>query len=142
MTFTNGERAYLADQHLGRLATVGPDGAPQVNPVTFWVNGDSIEIGGPSLSRSRKFRNIQADPRISFVVDDNAREPVGPGGQRGRGLEIRGKAELVVLDQPLMSGFSNDMIRVHPHRIIAWNLEGPGANTRDVEVDAPANVNE
>jgi pyridoxamine 5'-phosphate oxidase family protein len=134
MTFTNGERTYLADQALGRLATTGPDGAPQVNPVAFWVNGETIEIGGPSLSRSRKFRNIQADPRISFVVDDDAKEPVGPGGQRGRGLEIRGKAELVMVDEPLMFGFSNELIRIHPHRIIAWNLDGPGPNARNVDV--------
>lgn len=78
------------------------------------------------------FRNLQADPRISVVVDDNAPEPVGPGGQHGRGLEIRGRAELLTLEEALLPGFSNEVIRVHPRRIIAWNVDGPGPNFRDV----------
>ncbi|MCW2915148.1 MAG: hypothetical protein JWN52_3216, partial [Actinomycetia bacterium] len=39
----------------------GPDGAPHVQPVAFWVNVDTetIDIGGPALWQSQKFRNIQ-----------------------------------------------------------------------------------
>ena len=132
MTFTETERAYLIAQELGRLATIGPTGAPQVQPVAFWVNDHTIDIGGPSLPQSRKYRNIQADPRVSFVVDDNAPEPVGPGGQRGRGLEIRGTAELITVDAPLLDGFTKDLIRIHAHRIVAWNIDGPGPNFRDI----------
>jgi pyridoxamine 5'-phosphate oxidase family protein len=131
VTFTDSEHAYLVDQPLGRLATIGPDGAPQVKPVAYVVTGETVEIGGPGLSHSRWFRNIKADPRISLVVDDNAEEPVGPGGQRGRGLEIRGHAELSA-GEPAMSGFSNEFVRIHPRRIIAWNLDGPGPNIRDI----------
>jgi pyridoxamine 5'-phosphate oxidase family protein len=32
MSFTDAERNYLAGQMLGRFATVGPDGTPQVRP--------------------------------------------------------------------------------------------------------------
>ena len=135
-TFTNVERQYLRTQGLGRLATIGPDGAPQNLPVAYWVNAadETIDIGGPALGDSQKFRNIKADPRVSFVVDDIAppEESVGPGGQRGRGLEIRGRAETLVVEQPLMHGFTNDVIRIHPTRVIAWNLDGPGPNIRDV----------
>jgi pyridoxamine 5'-phosphate oxidase family protein len=132
VTFTDSERTYLADQPLGRLATIGSDGAPQVKPVAFWVAADTIEIGGPALSRSRMFQNIRADPRVSFVVDDNATEPVGPGGQRGRGLEIRGRAELLTDEEPLLEGFTRELIRVHARRVIAWNLDAPGTNIRNV----------
>ncbi len=135
-TFTNVERQYLRTQGLGRLATIGHDGAPQNLPVAYWVNAadDTIDIGGPALGESQKFRNITADPRVSFVVDDiaTAEESVGPGGQRGRGLEIRGRAETLVVKQPLMHGFTNDVIRIHPRRVIAWNLDGPGLNARHV----------
>jgi hypothetical protein len=34
-TFTEAEIAYLVTQPLGRLATLGPDGAPQTRPVGF-----------------------------------------------------------------------------------------------------------
>jgi pyridoxamine 5'-phosphate oxidase family protein len=33
MSFTGAERSYPAGQMLGRLATVGPDGTPQVLPL-------------------------------------------------------------------------------------------------------------
>ena len=94
---------------LGRLATIGPDGAPQIHPVAFWLNDETatIDIGGPALARSQKFRNIQAGPRVSFVVDDQAEIP-NPIGQTGRGIEVRGHAEIVTLDPPLIAAFSNE----------------------------------
>jgi pyridoxamine 5'-phosphate oxidase family protein len=52
-------------------------------------------------------------------VDDIAAEPVGPGGQRGRGLEIRGVVETLHPERPLMEGFSNDLLRLLPRRIVA-----------------------
>jgi pyridoxamine 5'-phosphate oxidase family protein len=123
MVFSDEEYAYLAGHPLGRLATIGPDGAPQAHPVALWLDeaAGTIDIGGPELPRSRKFRNIQADPRISLVVDDQAEVP-NPLGQTGRGIEIRGRAEIVSLDPPLLAGFSSETIRVRPHRIISWNI--------------------
>jgi pyridoxamine 5'-phosphate oxidase family protein len=137
MTFTGAELAYLTKQSLGRLATVGPSGAPQVHPVAYWFDEDTetIEIGGPALSRSQKFHNVQADPRIAFVVDDLAtpEDTVGTDGQLGRGVEIRGRADIVLHQRPLMDGFSDERIRIHADRVIAWNLDGPGPNARNVE---------
>lgn len=134
MIFTETERKYLVATALGRLATIGPTGAPHNHPVTYRVNDDTgtIDIGGPRLSDSRKYRNIQTDPRVSLVVDDIAAQPVGAGGQRGRGLEIRGVIEILHVERPLMEGFSNDLLRLRPRRIIAWNLDGPGGNNRDI----------
>ena len=123
MAFSDEEYAYLAAHPLGRLATIGPDGAPQVHPVALWLNGEAgtIDIGGPALPQSRKFRNIQADPRVSLVVDDQAEAP-NPLGQTGRGIESRGRAEIVALDPPLLAAFSSETIRVRPHRVISWNI--------------------
>jgi hypothetical protein len=44
--FTESEQSYLDSQPLGRLATVGPDGAPQTCPVGYTYNRDlnTIEI--------------------------------------------------------------------------------------------------
>lgn len=133
MPFNHAELRYLREHPLGRLATIGPDGAPQIHPVTSWINADTgtIDIGGPALTSSQKFRNVQADPRVSFVVDDEAKEP-NPIGQTGRGIEIRGRAEIVTLDAPLIPAFDHETLRIHPHRIIAWNIDpfDPAASAR------------
>lgn len=135
MEFTDAENAYLTERSLGRLASIGPDGAPQIHPVAYWIDAATqlIDIGGPGLSRSQKFRNIQADPRISFVVDDLAtpEETVGTDGQLGRGVEIRGRAAVLHDQPPLMEGFSAERLRIRPGRIVAWNIDGPGLNARD-----------
>ena len=135
MVFTDAERSYLVAHPLGRLATIGPAGSPQVQPVAFELGDDAVtlSIGGPDLAKNQKYRNIEADPRVSIVVDDVADEPVGSGGQRGRGVEIRGRAEMHVVAQPIMEGFSRDLISIRPRRIIAWNIDGPGHNARNVE---------
>src|SRR5258708_2577926 len=72
--FTDAEQSYLDSQPLGRLATLGPDGSPQTRPVGYTYNRElnTIDIGGHNLTASRKYRNIQADARVSFVVDDLA----------------------------------------------------------------------
>jgi pyridoxamine 5'-phosphate oxidase family protein len=118
--FTDAEQRYLDGQPLGRLATIGPDGAPQTRPVGFGYNRDldTIDIGGHNLVTSRKYRNIQADARVSFVVDDLA--SITPW--RPRGIEIRGTAELLAAD-PLRPGVTAHLIRIHPVRVLSWGLD-------------------
>ena len=50
------------------LATVLPDGAPHVVPVWFVIDGDQVVFTIPA--DSAKGRNIQRDPRVALVVDD------------------------------------------------------------------------
>jgi pyridoxamine 5'-phosphate oxidase family protein len=123
MTFTKLELEYLATQHLGRLATLAPDGYPQNNPVGFFVDAERgvIDIGGHAMGGTRKFRNVQAHPRVSFVVDDLA--SVQPW--RVRGIEVRGDAEALTDQEPPRPGFSRELIRIHPRRIRSWGLD-PG----------------
>jgi pyridoxamine 5'-phosphate oxidase family protein len=119
-TFTEAELDYLRGQRLGRLATVGPDGAPQAKPVGFGYNPElgTIDIGGWNMARSRKFRNVEADPRVSVVVDDIA--SITPW--RVRGIEIRSRAETIREEIDLPQGMRSAAIRIHPDRIIAWRL--------------------
>jgi pyridoxamine 5'-phosphate oxidase family protein len=123
MIFTEVEHQYLVEHALGRLATIGPDGAPQIHPVAFWVDPDNgvIEIGGPGLTQSQKYRNVRTDPRVSLVVDDQSQTP-NPIGQTGRGIEIRGRIEIVTRDDPLVPGFGHETFDLHPHRIVRWNI--------------------
>ena len=135
MSFTDLEINYLTSQRLGRLATVSPAGVPQNNPVAFSYNPDTatIDIGGHNLTASKKFRNLQADPRVSFVVDDLP----STNPWQARGIEIRGRAETLTDVQPPHPYFGSAMIRIHPRRIIAWGIDPDNPHMhRDVEPSA------
>ena len=134
MPFSEPELEYLASQRLGRLATLAPDGAPQNRPVGFRYNpeADAIDIFGWKMGASRKFRNIQTDPRVAFVVDDVA--SVDPW--RVRGVEIRGDAQALTEQDTYEHPGSNEVIRIHPQRTFAWGLErntqlAPSADTKE-----------
>ncbi len=89
-TLTAHELAYLRGQRLGRLATVDSSGAPQNNPVGFFVDepAGQVLIGGFALAKTRKFRNVSRNPHVALVVDDLA----STDPWRVRGVEIRGTA--------------------------------------------------
>jgi len=113
--------AYLRSQRLGRLATVDAAGAPQNNPVGFRYNADlgTIDVGGRNMGASRKFRNLAANPRVAFVVDDIA--SVQPW--RVRCVEIRGHAEALRDQTPYLEGMSPEIIRIYPDRVISFGLD-------------------
>ena len=123
MRFTDAQIAYLSSQLLGRLATVGPDGGPQNNPVGFRVeeyDGEHvIVIGGARLGGSRKFHNIERHPQVAFVVDDLA--SVKPW--RPRMLEVRGIGEALRDVEPYGSGYSPELIRITPEKVFTHGLE-------------------
>jgi pyridoxamine 5'-phosphate oxidase family protein len=138
MSFTEAERSYLAGQRLGRLATIGPDGTPQARPLGFRLNADgSIDVGGPKLTSTQRYRNVLANPKVAFVVDDitpDEPDAVKPG--MGRGVEIRGLAETLTVEIPPVNPgwFSKEIIRIHPRRIISWHLDpaNPDGEARNV----------
>jgi len=53
-------------------------------------------------------------------------------------LAVAHVAEMIHLDAPLQRGFSREVLRIHPRRIVAWNLDQPGYNARNVERDHAA----
>jgi pyridoxamine 5'-phosphate oxidase family protein len=128
--FTPAELAYLREQQLARLATIGPDGAPQVRPVAFAVDEETgaIDIAGYRNHESQKWRNVVRDGRAALVVDD-----VQPPWQP-RALEVRGRAE-VLPDEPgagIIPNAPPGLIRIHPTRILAFGIEEGGPGTRTV----------
>lgn len=130
MTFTERERAYLAERPLGRLATRRPDGSLQNNPVGFSLDetNGTLDITGRALGASRKFANVADHAQVALVVDDLvSRDP-----WTVRGIEIRGVA-LALTEQLTPSSYTSDeIIRITPHRVISWGLDGPGMRGRDV----------
>lgn len=122
MSLTDIEREYLATQRLGRLATVGPKGDPQNNPVGFTYNTETgtIDIRGYDLANTRKYRNLRDNDRVAFVVDDLA--SVKPWHVRG--IEIRGRAEAITEGAPRQgSHVTTDLIRIHPDKIFTWGID-------------------
>jgi pyridoxamine 5'-phosphate oxidase family protein len=113
--FTPAELAYLGDQRLARLATLGPDGTPQVRPVGYIVDpaAGTIDVPGLDNPATQKWRNVLRDERVSFVVDDVVPEPWQP-----RALEVRGIAEALpdVLHDDVFPGVQPGVIRIHPRR--------------------------
>jgi pyridoxamine 5'-phosphate oxidase family protein len=129
MSFTVKEVDYLHSQRLGRLATVDAQGDPHNVPVGFTLNDalGTVDISGRGLDRSRKFRDVRSRPSVAFVVDDvPSTDP-----WIARGIEIRGKAEAVTVDDAT----GGPLIRITPTRIVAWGVDAgwqAGTNARDV----------
>jgi len=58
---------FLRRYRLAVQASVGPDRAPQAAVVGFGV-GDALEIVFDTLTTTRKYKNLVADPRIALVI--------------------------------------------------------------------------
>jgi PPOX class probable F420-dependent enzyme len=121
----------LLDGEVATLATIGPDGRPQLSEVWFIADGDTVTI---SLNTSRqKVRNLRANPAVSVFLLDLA--------MPYRYLEIRGDAEITPdddyqfadqvgakyhsdpreYDQP---GQSRVKVTIRPVRVNAVNMRG------------------
>ncbi len=110
--FSPEEVAYMTgERRLARIATVGADGSPHVVPVgwTFNAELDTIDVGGRDMAATKKFRDVKRSGRVAIVIDD-----VLPPWQP-RGIEVRGRAEAIEEDQPL--------IRIHPDHVRSWGLK-------------------
>lgn len=70
--------ALFAQSPVAMLATVGPDGAPHVVPVVFAVNTEreqpviytAVDAKRKSTKRLQRLTNIEANPRVSVLVDN------------------------------------------------------------------------
>jgi pyridoxamine 5'-phosphate oxidase family protein len=132
MTLTDAEQRFLTRQTRGHLSTIGPDGSPQVKPLGFAYNTalSTIDIAGFNMGRSAKYRNIGSNPLVAFVVDEVTADTM----EGAHFLEIRGVAEAVPDAVPGDGHLGAEIIRIHPRRVIAFNVdpEHPGLQTRDV----------
>ncbi len=119
----------LLDANVATLATIGPDGRPQLSEVWFLFDGESVRL---SLNTSRqKTKNLMARPECClFILDLQVPQ---------RYLELRGDAEVApdaeyafadqvgdkygsdlrVHDDP---GESRVVVTIAPHRINAVDM--------------------
>jgi pyridoxamine 5'-phosphate oxidase family protein len=128
--FTVNELEYLAEQRLGRIATVGLLGQPHVVPTSFRYNPehDAIDVGGMRMSQTKKLRDVQRTGLASIVIDD-----VLPPWQP-RMIEIRGTAAVVPEGgKAINERFEDTIVRIQPTRIIAFGVDsGDAASARSV----------
>ncbi len=126
----DSHRDLLATE-FGTLATIGPDGRPQLSEVWFLAEGDTVAI---SLNTSRqKTKNLMANPAVSFFILDLA-SPY-------RYLELRGDAEITPdgdyvfadkvgvkygsnLREHDRPGDSRVVVTIRPVRVSAVNMRG------------------
>ncbi|AKC40928.1 PPOX class probable F420-dependent enzyme, MSMEG_5819 family [Mycolicibacterium phlei] len=130
MAFTPREQEFLLQQPVGHLCTIGADGDPQIRPVGVHIgpDGATIDIAGHALASTQKWRNVISDPRVAFIVD----EVLSVQPPRAHGIEIRGTAEVLPGQGSTDGGLSGDIIRITPHRIIAWGIDDPHTRGRKV----------
>lgn len=108
--FTPAELDYLRSQPLMRFASASPTGKPDVAPVVFQVDGDTIVTAGFDIARTVRFRNVGANPQVTVVVDDLATvDPWSP-----RGVKVIGTA--VIEESPQLQ------FRITPSVVISWAI--------------------
>ncbi len=60
------QKKFFRKPNFGHLATLEPDGSPQVTPVWIDVDDDYILIN--TAKGRKKVRNVERDPRVSVEV--------------------------------------------------------------------------
>jgi pyridoxamine 5'-phosphate oxidase family protein len=118
MSFNAQEAEYLGSQRLARIATVAPDGQPDVTPVGFEFDGTYFYVGGMNQLATRKYRNVHdGNDKVALVIDDI----VSTNPWTPRFVRVYGIADVVEREGPAGSG---SYLRVTPRVSWSWNLEG------------------
>lgn len=87
--------ALLSRPNFAHLATLMPDGSPNVTPVWIGVRDDRILIG--TGASSLKVRNLRRDPRLALSVVD-FHDPYEEVQIRGRVVEFRDDSKFEIMD--------------------------------------------
>ena len=85
---TEQAKKLIDGKNLASVATLMPDGSPQVAPVWVDREGDTVVINA-TVTRQR-YRNLKRDPRVALCVFD-MNNPYSKVLIRGRAVEITTK---------------------------------------------------
>jgi general stress protein 26 len=83
---------FLSGRLVARIATVGTDGVPHINPVWYYWDGECLYI--VMKARRRMARNLAHNPWCSVVIDVDDRPIWGMWDNRARGVIFTGRAEI------------------------------------------------
>jgi PPOX class probable F420-dependent enzyme len=76
---------FLETQAHAIVATIQPDGTPQLTPNWYWWDGERIWIS--TLDWTVKVKNLKRDPRITLCID--------AGKRRANYVQVFGTAEVI-----------------------------------------------
>jgi PPOX class probable F420-dependent enzyme len=99
MTIPASHIDLLSTAALAHVATIGPDGAPQNNPV--WFGWDGTHVLFSQTTGRQKYRNLQKSPAVALSIVDST--------NAYRYLEIRGTV-VEIADDP-DNAFINSMAK-------------------------------
>src|SRR4051812_24382718 len=116
----------LLEAPVATLATVGPDGRPQLSAVWFLADGDQARV---SLNTARqKTKNLTSNPAVTLFILDTANP--------ARYLELRGNAQLAPDDDYAFA----DQVGAKYGGVDLRNMDQPGQSRVVVTID-PVRVN-
>lgn len=85
MALSEQASKLLRGRNFAHLATLMPDGSPQVTPV--WVDTDGDDVLVNTAEGRLKWRNVRRDPRVALDVVDTE-NPYAAVYIRGRVVEV------------------------------------------------------
>lgn len=85
-------RALIESGPMAHLATINPDGSPQVTVI--WIGLDGTEVVSGHMSHKRLVQNIERDPRVVLSFD----APREPGAKLNPYVTLRARATVTPSD--------------------------------------------
>ena len=91
-------RAFLDEQRIVQVATIGPNGRPHLMPLWYVVEdgeGDPV-LRGWTFAKSQKAKNLERDPRATISIDDGVQYQDLRGVMMECDVEVERDPEAVV----------------------------------------------
>ncbi len=114
----------LESTAVGHLATIGPSGEPQVNPVWFLWDGEYVLLS--VKAETVKYRNVLRDRRVAISISDPENSM--------HYVEVRGEVTAVELYRDL--SFVNLLARKYTGRDMPDSEDGKERYKLTVRVDS------
>jgi PPOX class probable F420-dependent enzyme len=109
-TLSPAARELFEAKNLGHLATIMPDGSPQVTPVWVDLEGNNILVN--TEEGRAKPRNVRRDPRVAISVHDQE-NPYKSVFVRGRVIEVRKEGAKEHIDKLAKKYMGADVYPAH-----------------------------
>jgi len=111
-TIPESHQDLLDSKAILHLASLGPDGAPEVHPVWFAWDGSHLKVS--TTKARKKHRNIQRDARVAGTMLDPSNDY--------RYLEVRGVVERIEDDPD--KAFIDELAQKYMGQDYPWNQPG------------------